>query len=96
MENRGFEFLIDYTVVRRENFQLSFNMNLSRNQNQVLRLPENYSLEYGNMLDNGNYKISVVPGEPLGGFFGYEYARCIPGSMMMPSSGMKTAIRYTD
>ncbi|MFH0756005.1 MAG: SusC/RagA family TonB-linked outer membrane protein [Bacteroidota bacterium] len=74
MENRGFEFLIDYTVVRRENFQLSFNLNLSRNQNQVLRLPENYSLVYGNMLVNGNYKISIVPGEPLGGFFGYEYA----------------------
>ncbi|HER10077.1 MAG TPA: SusC/RagA family TonB-linked outer membrane protein [Bacteroides sp.] len=74
MENRGFEFLIDYTVVRRQDFQLSFNMNLSRNQNQVLRLPENYSLVYGNMLENGNYKISVTPGEPLGGFFGYEYA----------------------
>jgi hypothetical protein len=25
------------------------------------------------MLDNGNYKISVKPGEALGGFFGYKY-----------------------
>ncbi|MCK4745537.1 MAG: SusC/RagA family TonB-linked outer membrane protein, partial [Bacteroidales bacterium] len=74
MENRGFEFLIDYTVVRRQNFQLSFNMNLSRNQNEVLRLPDNYSLVYGNMLENGNYKISITPGESLGGFFGYQYA----------------------
>jgi len=74
MENRGWEFLVDYTVVRRENFQFSFNMNLSRNENQVLRLPDNYSLEYGNMLENGNYKISIVPGQPIGGFFGYEYA----------------------
>jgi hypothetical protein len=39
-----------------------------------LRLPENYSLVYGNMLENGNYKISITPGEALGGFFGYEYA----------------------
>ena len=39
----------------------------------VIRLPENYSLEYGNMLENGNYKISVVPGQSLGGFFGYDY-----------------------
>jgi TonB-linked SusC/RagA family outer membrane protein len=74
MENRGFEFMIDYTIVRRENFQLNINMNLSRNQNKVLRLPENYSLVYGNMLENGNYKISITPGEALGGFFGYEYA----------------------
>jgi TonB-linked SusC/RagA family outer membrane protein len=74
MENRGFEFLIDYTVVRRQDLNVSFNLNISRNQNEVLSLPENYALEYGNMLENGNYKISVTPGEPLGGFFGYEYA----------------------
>jgi TonB-linked SusC/RagA family outer membrane protein len=73
MENRGFEFLVDYTVVRQKDFDLNFNLNISSNQNKVLRLPENYSLEYGNMLENGNYKISITPGEPLGGFFGYEY-----------------------
>lgn len=73
MENRGLEFYVDYTIIRRKDLQVSFNLNLSRNKNQVLRLPENYSLEYGNMLENGNYKISIVPGEALGGFFGYEY-----------------------
>ncbi|MFN2396739.1 MAG: SusC/RagA family TonB-linked outer membrane protein, partial [Bacteroidales bacterium] len=73
MENRGFEFLIDYTIVRQKDFQLNFNLNISSNQNKVLRLPENYSLVYGNMLENGNYKISITPGEALGGFFGYEY-----------------------
>ncbi len=73
MENRGYEFMMDYTIIRKRDFQLSFNMNISSNQNKVLRLPENYSLEYGNMLENGNYKISITPGEALGGFFGYEY-----------------------
>jgi TonB-linked SusC/RagA family outer membrane protein len=73
MENSGFEFLMDYEVIRRGDFSLSLNMNASTNRNKVLRLPENYSLVYGNMLENGNYKISVVPGQPLGGFFGYEY-----------------------
>ncbi|MBN2636547.1 MAG: SusC/RagA family TonB-linked outer membrane protein [Prolixibacteraceae bacterium] len=75
MENRGFEFSADYTVInnREKDFSLSFNFNLSSNKNMVIRLPENYTMEYGDMLSNGNYKISVVPGEPLGGFFGYEY-----------------------
>ena len=73
MENVGFEFLIDYTVVKRKDWSFNFNMNVSRNENKVIRLPDNYSLEYGNMLQNGNYKISVVPGQTLGGFFGYEY-----------------------
>jgi len=74
MENRGYEFLVDYVIIRKEDFQLSFNLNLSHNDNKVLRLPENYSLVYGDMLENGNYKISITPGEALGGFFGYEYA----------------------
>jgi TonB-linked SusC/RagA family outer membrane protein len=73
MENRGIEFLIDYTVIQKKDLQVNFNLNVSRNENMVIRLPENYSLEYGDMLENGNYKISVVPGEALGGFFGYEY-----------------------
>ncbi|MFC2089754.1 SusC/RagA family TonB-linked outer membrane protein [Bacteroidota bacterium] len=74
MENRGFELQFDYSAIRRSDFQLNMYGNISRNQNQVLSLPENYSLIYGDMLENGNYKISVVPGESLGGFFGYEYA----------------------
>ncbi len=74
MENSGFEFLIDYTVVQKRDFSINVNFNISTNRNKVLRLPDNYSLIYGNMLENGNYKISVVPGQPLGGFFGYQYA----------------------
>ncbi len=73
MENRGYEFMIDYTIIRKKDFQLNFNLNISHNENKVIRLPENYSLVYGNMLENGNYKISITPGQPLGGFFGYEY-----------------------
>ena len=78
MENRGGELTVDYTIVRKKDFQLSFNMNLSTNENKVIRLPENYTLEYGNMLENGHYKISVVPGEALGGFFGYQYLGVYP------------------
>ncbi len=78
MDNRGFEFMVDYTVVRKHDFSVNLNVNLSTNQNRVLRLPQNYSLLYGNMLENGNYKIAVVPGQPLGGFFGYQYLGVYP------------------
>jgi TonB-linked SusC/RagA family outer membrane protein len=73
MENRGIELSFDYTILKMKDFQLDVNFNVSRNQNVVIRLPENYSMEYGNMLENGNYKISVEPGRPIGGFFGYQY-----------------------
>lgn len=73
LENKGMEFLIDYTVIKKRDFQLGFNFNLSNNKNVVVSLPDNYSLIYGDMLDNGHYKISIKPGEAIGGFFGYRY-----------------------
>jgi TonB-linked SusC/RagA family outer membrane protein len=78
LTNKGWEFLIDYKLIDLKDFEFSFNFNSSRNRNIVIRLPENYSLEYGNMLDNGNYKISIEPGEAIGGFFGYRYLGVYP------------------
>ncbi|MBN2807330.1 MAG: SusC/RagA family TonB-linked outer membrane protein [Prolixibacteraceae bacterium] len=73
MENRGIEFMIDYAVIKRKDLEFSMNFNASRNENMVIELPDNYSREYGNMLENGNYKISIQPGQPMGGFYGYHY-----------------------
>ncbi|NJK84642.1 MAG: hypothetical protein HC906_00305 [Bacteroidales bacterium] len=73
MMNKGMELTIDYKLIDGRDFDLSFNFNTSRNRNIMLRLPENYSLEIGDMLANGNYKISIEPGKALGGFFGYRY-----------------------
>jgi TonB-linked SusC/RagA family outer membrane protein len=73
MQNRGLELSVDINVIRRENFQFYINANVSRNQNIVTRLPDNYSFETGNVLNNGEYLMKVIPGEPLGGFYGYKY-----------------------
>ncbi|MCF8358410.1 MAG: SusC/RagA family TonB-linked outer membrane protein [Prolixibacteraceae bacterium] len=73
MLNQGWEFMIDAKIIEQKDFKFSFNFNMSHNENIVLSLPENFSLESGNMLDNGNYKIRVVPGVPIGTFYGYLY-----------------------
>jgi TonB-linked SusC/RagA family outer membrane protein len=73
LENRGWEYMMDYTIIRKKDWSLNFNLNLSSNKNMVISLPENYALQYGDMLVNGNYKISITPGEAMGGFFGYRY-----------------------
>ncbi len=73
MLNQGWEFMIDAKVIQTKDFNFSFNFNMSHNENIVLSLPENYSLEKGNMLDNGDYKVRVVPGVPVGTFYGYIY-----------------------
>ena len=73
MLNKGLEFVADYTALKTKDWKLNFNMNISHNRNMVISLPSNYLLTYGDMLTNGNYKVSVTPGEALGGFFGYRY-----------------------
>ncbi|MBN1926374.1 MAG: SusC/RagA family TonB-linked outer membrane protein [Prolixibacteraceae bacterium] len=73
MLNQGWEFMIDAKIVQTKDFNFSLNFNMSHNENIVLSLPENYSFEVGNMLDNGNYKVNIVPGVPIGTFYGYLY-----------------------
>ncbi len=73
MENRGWEILTNITFVKKEKLNIQTTFNLSANENIIIEMPENYALEYGNMLDNGNYKISIEPGNPIGGFYGYKY-----------------------
>lgn len=73
MENRGWELLTNIIIVKREKWNIQTSFNLSSNKNVVLEMPENYSLEYGNMLNNGNYRINIEPGNSIGGFYGYKY-----------------------
>lgn len=73
MLNKGWEFMIDAKIIDRKDLKLSMNFNASHNENMVLRLPENYSMVYGDMLNNGNYQVRIEPGVAIGGFFGYEY-----------------------
>jgi TonB-linked SusC/RagA family outer membrane protein len=73
MLNQGWEVMVDARVIEHKDFKFSFNFNMSHNENIVLSLPENYSLEAGNMLANGEYKVKVIPGVPVGTFFGYQY-----------------------
>jgi TonB-linked SusC/RagA family outer membrane protein len=75
MLNQGLEFSFDAKILKQEDFEIDFNFNISTNRNIVLSLPENYSKEVGNVLINGpsGYLYKIVPGTPMGGFFGYKY-----------------------
>ncbi|HPR31191.1 MAG TPA: SusC/RagA family TonB-linked outer membrane protein, partial [Prolixibacteraceae bacterium] len=75
MLNQGWELMVDAKIIQSKDFNFSINFNMSHNENIVLSLPENYSLEKGNMLANGDYKLKIEPGDPVGGFYGYLYER---------------------
>lgn len=73
MQNKGVELSLDLNIIKSENFDFSLDANFAKNQNIVLKLPDNYSIENGNVLNNGEYLLKIIPGEPIGGFYGYKY-----------------------
>ncbi|PRD54221.1 SusC/RagA family TonB-linked outer membrane protein [Sphingobacterium gobiense] len=73
MQNKGWELIFNVEAIRSKDFGLSFShVNISRNKNTVLDLPDNLEFERYNF-ENGNYAHKIVEGNPLGSFYGYRY-----------------------
>ena len=75
IQNKGWEAYITGNNLlgsRGKDWNLGFNVNVSRNKNIVLDLPTN--LEYQKAeVNNGKYANKIVEGRPLGAFYGFDY-----------------------
>ncbi|TKG95453.1 SusC/RagA family TonB-linked outer membrane protein [Puteibacter caeruleilacunae] len=71
--NEGLEISGSYRVIDKKDLKWTVNFNVSKNQNVIVDLPENYSLESGNPLSNGSYLRKMELNKPTGSFFGYKY-----------------------
>jgi TonB-linked SusC/RagA family outer membrane protein len=72
MTNKGLEFRVDYTFLKRNDWELSVNANVSRNVNEIIELPENMTEETYSQ-ENGAYAQHLETGTPVGSVFGYKY-----------------------
>ncbi len=72
LANKGWELIFNMQAVRSKDFDLSFNLNFSKNRNEVLELPDNLQFEQYNF-GNGNYAHKIIEGNPVGSFYGYRY-----------------------
>lgn len=70
--NRGWELIVNYDVIRKSDWGLQMMLNFSRNQNEVVELPENMQFE-NYVFDNKRYAHRIVEGNPVGSFYGYRY-----------------------
>jgi TonB-linked SusC/RagA family outer membrane protein len=72
VRNRGLEFQLNTANIQGKDFTWSTSANLSLNRNEVLSLAgENEQLYFDAVFGYTN-SIRVVPGQPLGVFYGYE------------------------
>lgn len=72
MENKGYEFMTDYTLLKNKDWTVNFNLNISQNRNKIVDLPKNKQDTYYPSFDNKNYAYKFTAGDPLGSFYGYK------------------------
>lgn len=72
LSNKGFEFRFDYQVLKKKDWLVTVNANVSRNVNKVEELPSTYKYE-NYTFGNGNYALRILENAPIGSFYGYRY-----------------------
>lgn len=106
LENKGWELMLDFKIIQKENWRWSVNFNTSQNINTFNELPDNFNTERSTSISNGEYPRRVVEGEPIGSFFGFRYlgvyptdadalARDVDGNYIYDNEGNPIPMTYT-
>ena len=78
LDNKGWELMLDYKILRRDRLVWSVYANSSQNINSFTKLPDNFNTEQSTSISNGEYPLRVIEGEPIGSFFGFRYLGVYP------------------
>ncbi len=107
LDNKGWELMVDYKILRKEKMVWSIYFNTSQNINSFTSLPENFNTEQATSISNGEYPLRVMEGEPIGSFFGFRYqgvyptdadamARDANGNLIRDSKGNPIPMTFLD
>ncbi len=78
MENKGWELMVNYKILRTKDWFIGIDVNVSKNVNAFTKLPDNFNRENSTSIGNGEYPKLVVEGQPIGSFFGFHYKGVYP------------------
>ncbi|MFT3827235.1 MAG: SusC/RagA family TonB-linked outer membrane protein [Chitinophagaceae bacterium] len=73
MQNQGWEVNLNAVLVRKKDYSIDFNFNISHNDNIIREISEFYPREKGNLETNGQYKSLLQVNNPFGSFYGFRY-----------------------
>lgn len=73
VENKGWEFSFNIMAIKKSDFSLNFDFNISNNQNSFLEFPANLSLTKSTEITNGVFPTRADVGKPVGSFYGFKY-----------------------
>ncbi|MBN2813395.1 MAG: SusC/RagA family TonB-linked outer membrane protein [Bacteroidales bacterium] len=78
LENKGWELMASYRLIKKSEFNVTINFNAARNDNAFTAFPDNFNLEKDVSISNGRYPMRVEKGQPIGSFFGFRYLGVYP------------------
>jgi len=78
LQNIGWEYYMQGSIVERKNLRLSLSFNISRNLNKFLSFPENFLTIRGSSIGNGVYPRKAEIGKPIGSFYGFRFLGVYP------------------
>lgn len=76
VENKGFDISLGFDVLRRNDWDITSSLNISRNRNKVLALVSDEPLELGNVFYTNTFPVNptrVEVGKPISTFRGYVF-----------------------
>lgn len=105
MDNKGWEVMGDYFIVKKSDFSIDFRFNISRNQNTFVKFAPNFNNVASMTVNTGEYPKIVLPGRPLGSFYGFKYlgvytsdadavAKNADGQIIRDNSGAPVPMTY--
>lgn len=73
MDNQGWEVAVWTQPYKKKNFTLSFDFNISGNENIIREISEYYPNSRGDVTKNGEYLRLLQVNNPFGSFYGFKY-----------------------
>ena len=90
LSNKGIELAIGGSPIRKKDFSWNVDVIYNRNRNRVENIPQGliqFNLPAG--------AVSLLPGQPVGVFYGFFFARDAAGNMIKNASGIPVQERGT-
>lgn len=106
MDNQGWEFSLNSTLVRNKKWRVDFAFNIAQNQNMLREISPLYPTENnGRVTTNGTYKEFLQIGNPFGSFYGFKFngvystteatiAKDVDGNDIAGPNGEKKYMRF--
>lgn len=105
LENKGWEFMMNYIVIKKKDFRVTTYFNTSHNENAFKKFPDNFNKEKDVTIGDGKYPLRLEEGQPIGSFFGFRYlgvyptdedafARDVNGNLLIDAFGNAIPMSY--